>query len=124
VSYNNDRGAARPSGGGKRGSLSQKEFARWEEEHLAKESRKGDEEKKTIQKVKQCISLAVKGGVCLLIGIAGISSWPFFCTTTASDELRMMFVVPFSVITLVGLIVVITAGIRFLSSKGSDSKDT
>ncbi|GEM_PF-2142315 len=121
VSFNKDSGAGRSSSGRKPGSLSQNDFLRWEEEHRQKVSKKGDDEGKEIERVKNCVSLAMKGGILLLIGIAGISAWPILFTTNQYASFRTAFVIPFSLIALIGLIVVIIAGVKFFSSKSADT---
>lgn len=123
MSFNKDAGAGRPSAGRKRGSLTDKDFARWEDEHRKKMSKEGNDEQKEIERVKKCVSLAVKGGICLLCGIAGISAWPFLFTTNRYDSFRTVFVIPFCLIALVGLIVVIIAGIRFFSSRSGGTEN-
>ncbi|MDQ7822219.1 MAG: hypothetical protein RDV48_05430 [Candidatus Eremiobacteraeota bacterium] len=117
MSFNNDSGPGRSSSGRKRGSLTQRDFARMEAEHREKVTQKGTEEKQEIKKVKDCITLGVKGGLVLLLGIGGICAWPVFCTTTLSDHRHIVFIIPFCLITLIGLVIVIMAGVKFFSLK-------
>jgi hypothetical protein len=99
----------------KKGVLSQKEFSRWEDDHHQKIRKEGDDEREALGRVQRCLSLAVKGAVCLLTGISGICAWPFFCTFSTSVSLHNLFAVPFFVLILIGTIILIMAGIKFLS---------
>jgi hypothetical protein len=101
---------------------SQKEFSQWEEEHRQKLGKKGEQEQKEIQSVKKCVSLAVKGGFCLIAGLIGICSWPFFCTLPGTESLRTFFVVPFSLLAIIGMMVLILAGIKLLSSRNASNR--
>jgi hypothetical protein len=121
MNFKHNQGEGRPPAGKKRGSLSQKDFSRWEDEHRQKIGRKGDDEKREIDRVKRCVSLAVKGALCLLLGIIGICTWPFFCSTSRSETSRIFYVLPFALIALTGVIIVIIAGIKFLASKSGDA---
>ncbi len=105
----------RSSTGKKKGVLSQKEYSRWEDDHHQKIRKEGDDEREALGRVQKCLSLAVKGGVCLLTGISGICAWPFFCTFSTSVSLHNLFAVPFFVLILIGTIILIMAGIKFLS---------
>jgi hypothetical protein len=118
MSSSNDTGSGRPPAPKRRGSLTQKDFERWEDEHRKKVGREGAEEQQEAERVKKCISLAVKGAICLIIGIAGISAWPFLFTSNRYDSFRTVFVIPFLIVAVIGLVIVIAAGIRFFSSKG------
>jgi len=97
--------------------LSRGEYSRWENEHQQKIRKEGDDDKEALGNVQKCLSLAVKGAVCLVLGIAGICAWPFFCTFSPSTSMHNLFALPFALLILAGVIILLAAGARFLGRR-------